>query len=257
MLIEKGQISLDELKRLLAEKYKIESHSINSAINYLNGEFHQLSACEKYSSTKYVNSKEGILSKTKELDELLASPTFYTHLTDSINFAIDRFINSFDPKQYFNGFTLYRKYSRKDVCRILNWSKNEDSTIYGYKIKNNTCPIFVTYSKREDILASIKYQDYFINNRTFHWMTRNRITLDSKDVLNIKKHKETGLRICLFIKKSDAESDDFYYISDLTPYEYNSQTIKNNSGVDLPIVNINYEINTPVAENIYNYLIAE
>ncbi len=59
------------------------------------------------------------------------------------------------------------------------------------------------------------------------------------------------------MKKSDAESDDFYYISDLTPYEYNSQTIKDDSGANLPIVNINYEINTPVAENIYNYLIGD
>ena len=258
LLIEKVQVSLDEFKRILREEYHIESHSIDSAIDYINGEFHQLSDCEKYGSTKYVElSDEGILSKTKELDELLASPTFHSYLLDSINFAIYRFTNSFDSKQYFNGFSLYHKYSRKDVCRILNWSKDEHSTIYGYKIKSNTCPIFVTYSKREDILASIKYQDYFLSNRNFHWMTRHNRTVDSQDVLNIQKYKETGLRICLFVKKSDAESDDFYYISDLTPYEYNSQTIKDDSGANLPIVNINYEINTPVAENIYNYLIGE
>jgi hypothetical protein len=59
------------------------------------------------------------------------------------------------------------------------------------------------------------------------------------------------------VKKSDAESDDFYYISDLTPNEYNSQTIKNEKGAELQIVNVNYEINNPVAENIYNYLIGE
>ncbi len=258
LLIEKDQVSNSEFTRILCDEHQIESHSIDSAIDYLNGEFHQLSDREKYSSTKYVElSQEGILSKTKELDELLASPTFYSNLLDSIKFAINRFTYSFDSKQYFNGFSLYHKYSRKDVCRILNWSKDEHSTIYGYKIKSNTCPIFVTYSKREDILASIKYQDYFLDNKNFHWMTRHNRTVDSQDVLNIQKYKETGLRICLFVKKSDAESDDFYYISDLTPYEYNSQTIKDDSGANLPIVNINYEINTLVAENIYNYLIGE
>ncbi len=258
LLIEKIQVSLEEFTRILGEEHQIESHSIDSAIDYLNGEFHQLSDREKYGSTKYVElSHEGILSKTKQLDELLASPTFYSYLLDSINFAIYRFTDSFDSKHYFNGFSLYRKYSRKDVCRILNWSKDEHSTIYGYKIKSNTCPIFVTYSKSEDINARTKYQDYFLNNRNFHWMTRHNRTIDSQDVLNIQRYKETGLRICLFVKKSDAESDDFYYISDLTPYEYNSQTIKDDSGVNLPIVNINYEINTPVAENIYNYLIGE
>ncbi len=258
LLIEEDKVSLDEFTRTLIEAYHIESYSINSIVNYLNGGFHLQSDCEKYGSTKYVElSDKGILSKTKELDELLTSQTFRSHLLDSINFAIYKFTNSFDPEQYFEGFHLYRKYSRKDVCRILNWSKDEHSTIYGYKIKFNTCPIFVTYSKREDILSSIKYQDYFISNRNFHWMTRNNRTIDSQDVLKIQKHKETGLRICLFVKKSDAESDDFYYISDLIPYEYNSQTIKDDSGTNLPIVNINYELKTPVAENIYNYLTGE
>ena len=163
LLIEKEQVSLGEFTRILRDEYQIESHSIDSAINYLNGEFHQMSDREKYGSTKYVElSDEGNLSKTKELDELLSSPTFHSHLLDSINFAINRFTYSFDSNQYFNGFSLYHKYSRKDVCRILNWSKDEHSTIYGYKIKSNTCPIFVTYSKREDILPSINYQDYFL-----------------------------------------------------------------------------------------------
>jgi superfamily II DNA or RNA helicase/HKD family nuclease len=258
LLIEKVQVSLEEFTRILGEEYQIESHSIDSAIHYLNCEFHQLSDCEKYASTKYVElSDKGIISKTKELDELLASPTFRSYLLDSISFSIYRFTNTFDSKNYFRGFSLYHKYSRKDVCRILNWLKDEHSTIYGYKIKSNTCPIFVTYSKREDIQASTKYQDSFLSNRNFHWMTRHNRTVNSQDVLSIRKYNETGLRICLFVKKSDAESDDFYYISDLTPYEYNSQTIKDDSGADLPIVNINYEINTHVAENIYNYLIGE
>jgi len=207
LLIEKGQVSLNEFIRLLNEEHQIKNPSLKSAIDYINGEFHQLSDSEKYGSAKYIElSGEGILSKSKELDELLASPTFYSYLLDSINFAIYRFTSSFDPKHYFNGFSLYHKYSRKDVCRILNWSKDEHSTVYGYKIKSNTCPIFVTYAKREDILASIKYQDYFLSNSNFHWMTRHNRTVDSQDVLNIKKCKETGLRICLFVKKSDAES---------------------------------------------------
>jgi superfamily II DNA or RNA helicase/HKD family nuclease len=258
LLIKKGQITLEEFAKILREEHQIESNSIKSSIDYLNGEFHQLSDREKYSSTKYVElSNERILSKTKDLDELLASPTFFLSVLDSINFALNRFTNSFDSKQYFNGFSLYHKYSRKDVCRILNWPKDEHSTIYGYKIKSNTCPIFVTYSKREDIDSSIKYQDYFFNNKNFHWMTRHNRKVDSQDVQSIQRYTETGLRICLFVKKSDAESDDFYYISDLTPYEYNSQTIKDDKGNNLPIVNINYEINTPVAENIYNYLTGE
>lgn len=257
LLINKNQVPLNELRQALSEVHNIKSQSIDSAVGYINGQFHQENISEKYSLTKYVDLSNGIISATSEFKELMNCSKFCYYLVDSINFAIHTFSNSFDPQKYLNGFTLYRKYSRKDVCRILNWAKNEESTIYGYKIKNNTCPIFVTYSKREEITASTKYKDHFIDNEHFHWMTRSRKTLDSDDVLNIKKYRETGLRICLFVKKSDAESDDFYYISDLTPYEYNQQTIDNDKGNKLPIVNINFEINTPVADNIYKYLIGE
>ena len=60
-----------------------------------------------------------------------------------------------------NNMVLYEKYSRKDVCRLMNWDKDESSTIYGYRIKHNTCPIFVTYEKQEDISDSTKYEDAF------------------------------------------------------------------------------------------------
>jgi len=39
-LIEMDKISLTEFTRILGDTYQIESHSINSAIDYLNGEFH-------------------------------------------------------------------------------------------------------------------------------------------------------------------------------------------------------------------------
>ncbi|MBG6037177.1 DUF3427 domain-containing protein [Proteus cibarius] len=42
---------------------------------------------------------------------------------------------------------LYERYSRKDICRLLNWHKDESSTIYGYRLKHNTLPIFTTYQK--------------------------------------------------------------------------------------------------------------
>ena len=64
-----------------------------------------------------------------------------------------------------NNLVLYQKYSRKDVCRILNWAKDDSSTVYGYRIKHNTCPIFVTYEKSDDIASSTKYADEFEKTR--------------------------------------------------------------------------------------------
>ncbi len=33
------------------------------------------------------------------------------------------------------------------LCRLLNWDKDESSTLYGYKYKYGTCPIFITFHK--------------------------------------------------------------------------------------------------------------
>ena len=124
LLIEKGQISIDEFTKILDEEHQIKSHSINSAIDYINGKFHQPRDYEKYGSTKYIElSDKGIISKIKEFNELLSIPTFYLNLMDSINFAIYRFTHSFDSKRYFNGFSLYSKILPK---RCLPNSKLEE-----------------------------------------------------------------------------------------------------------------------------------
>ena len=90
-----------------------------------------------------------------------------TYLSDMISYCVKKMITDFDGNRFRSGFMLYDKYSRKDVCRILNWDKNEESTMYGYRIKYNTCPVFVTYHKNDDITGSTKYEDTFINPNCF------------------------------------------------------------------------------------------
>lgn len=152
------------------------------------------------------------------------------------------------------GLALYQKYSRKDVCRILNWEKDESSTIYGYKIKNGTCPIFVTYEKEETISSSTKYEDIFLDNRVFSWMTRSRVSEGSKEAQEIIHSKERGLIILLFVKKSDGEGNDFYYMGQVEPKGWNQTTIENDAGKQLPIMNFQLELKQSVRDDVYDYL---
>ena len=114
------------------------------------------------------------------------------------------------------------------------------------------CPIFVTYNKKEDIAESIKYQDEFLSKDTFSWMTRSRLKLDSKEVVAIRNYQKTNLKIHLFIKKSDDEGKDFYYIGQVTPLDFAQTTIKDGDK-DLPIVNIKYKLHIPVKDELYDY----
>ena len=101
-----------------------------------------------------------------------------------------------------DNLVLYQKYSRRDVCRILNWEKDDSSTIYGYRIKYGTCPIFVTYEKKEDISETTKYEDQFNDRNTFSWMTRSRVSINSSESQEIIHAEENGLKLYLFIKRA-------------------------------------------------------
>ena len=134
----------------------------------------------------------------------------------------------------------------------MNWEKDEASTMYGYRVKYDTCPIFVTYKKDEDINQSTQYEDKFLSYKEFNWMTRNRVKIDSPEVEAIKN---PDTRISLFVKKSNDEGIDFYYLGDMkVKAEKIKQTItRNDAGKELPIVNIIFEMKDFLEEKMYQY----
>lgn len=171
---------------------------------------------------------------------------------DVIDYGLLKYKTEYNAQVEGENLTLYAKYSRRDVCRLLNWPNDDSSTLYGYRVKHNTCPIFVTYDKKEDISDSTKYLDEFVNKDVFSWMTRSRLKLDSKEVVAIKNYQKTNLKIHLFIKKSDDEGKDFYYMGQVEPFDFIQTTIKSKDG-DLPIVNIKYNLHIPVKDELYDY----
>jgi len=254
-MIANGKVAIIDFVRYIDAQYDCipTKQTISSVVKCLNTEFFKEQDQIKYGVKGTVDVKGEVLEISPHLLSLLRNEHFKNYLLDSLNYAINKFNDSYSLSKYYNGFLLYQKYSRKDVCRILNWEKDDSSTMYGYGIKNNTCPIFVTYEKADDISESTKYEDHFINSRQFNWMTRPRRKVDSADVVRIRNHRD-GLRISLFVKKSDGEGSDFYYMGDMEPYKFIPTTIKNSKGVDLPIVNIKYNMQVPVEDNMFNYL---
>ena len=155
----------------------------------------------------------------------------------------------------------YRKYSRKDVFKIMNFDKDQNpQNVGGYIIQEidgrKKCPVFVTYEKREDISSSTKYKDFFIDNTRFNWMSKNKRYLNSPDVAAILEQKTNNIQIELFIKKDDNEGTDFYYIGKMkTDADSKEQTqIPNEKGQMLPVVNLKFDIEPAVPHNLYTYL---
>ncbi|GGB29803.1 helicase [Flexivirga endophytica] len=149
-----------------------------------------------------------------------------------------------------------KRYSRKDVCRLLNWTKNEQSTMYGYKVDltSHSCPIFITYHKHEKVSASTAYGDAFINESALHWFTRSRRTLRSAEVRAIVDNE---LPLHLFAKKDDAEGTDFYYLGRARSSNAEQQTMPGGEGKVLDVVTMTLGMQSPIERSLYEYLISE
>ena len=256
-LIREGELTRHKFKELIKETYSYDilEETLDSSVRYLNGDFFKKQDQEKYGKPHSVIVENETLKIAEGLKNDLKNPGFKTYLLDLVAYGIDGFNKAYSLETYDKGFIRYQKYSRKDVCRILNWESDESSTMYGYRIKYNTCPIFVTYHKQEDISESTKYEDCFLNKKQFNWMTRSGVTTESKETIAIREHGQTGLRIPLFVKKSDGEGSDFYYMGDVEPMAIAQTTIKNDKGEDKPIVNILFDMKHSVPDNLYDYLL--
>lgn len=257
-------ITVDALALTIKERYgyKMNSEVVSSVINNLNLGFvtekheKELKPVGEIYGFNVVQLKEGTFCWHPDFLVYLANDTFKQFLIDNTDYAIHRYSEQFKLSDFVDGFQLYRKYSRKDVFRILNKSVNPlAQNVGGYMVSQDktNCPIFVNYHKSEDIADTIKYEDDFINESVFSWMFKSRRTLNSPEVQLFKAH-HSGFRIPLFIKKHNDEGNDFYYMGDMSPIDesFEQTTI---SGVS--VVKVEFDMHTEVRSDIYKYLIDE
>lgn len=178
-----------------------------------------------------------------------ANPYFARHIDDVIETGLYLNRHHYTPT---GELVIEQRYSRKDVCRLLNWRSNQESTIYGYKADpaTGTCPIFITYHKDDEIDDAIKYQDHLDDEKTLSWFTRHGKTLNTK----LEREIIAGVyRLDIFVKKDDAEGTDFIYLGRATPRDARNATIEA-GGTTKPIVNMKLDFVTPVRPVMYDYL---
>lgn len=243
-LILFGELSLVEFKNYIQNSYGYipTQLTIESCIRNLNFEFIR-------KTEKNVKIQNNSFLLHPEFRNELNNPVFKDFLLDSINYSIAAFDKTFIKENYIDGLVLYNKYSRKDVCRLLNWDKDISSTLFGYRTKDQITPCFVTYHKSDEIESTINYNDYFVNPSTFAWESRSNRKVDSDEIMNVVNSR----RILLFVKKGDGEGTDFYYMGDVSiiPNSIEQSYMPNSN---LPVVHFKFQLKNPVIESLYNYI---
>tara|TARA_B100000809_G_scaffold263392_1_gene316517 strand:- start:9663 stop:13115 length:3453 start_codon:yes stop_codon:yes gene_type:complete len=265
-LIQNKSITVANFKKNIKETYQIEitEKTVNSTIANLNFEFIREKKDKKLISAKEIyNLKIVAVNHNKiylenDFIEILQESSFKKYLLDSVEISINSFNKKFEIKNWNDGFILYQKYSRKDVFRILNVSENPVAqNVGGYLVSPDYkhCPVFVNYHKDDDISESTKYEDEFVNNKEFDWMSKSNRKLNSKDVQSILG-AQGNIRLPLFIKKNNDEGSEFYFMGDMYPNKNKvEQTkIENDKKKKVSVVKIRFNLEHSVPDNLYNYI---
>ena len=271
--------TVNSIERILESEFGLTNQfeSVKGAINFLSTEFYRKETSDDYQAntvTSFIgefeeefyqnmffrmdldvfndlkNNRDYRFEISPYFREFLTNNVYLCFLEDALEYGFLKYENVYRDN---NPFKLYEKYSREDVLRILNWRRfMNGQNIGGYKIKYDTCPIFVTYDKKEDISETINYEDHFIDKETFNWMSRNNRRTSSPELEPLINYN--GVNTQLFIQKSNDEGIEFYYIGKLTPISYR-QVFRNINGRDQPIVNFKFKIDNEVKDELYSYFV--
>lgn len=266
-IINNQTISINDFKNQLKENgIVVFEKDLQSSLNIINGFFYMKAEVRGgpkkriYSNFDYVEYDGNNYRISNDFSKLLENSKLKKEILDVIEYAIHNWTEHYSKHICNDNMVLYEKYTRKDVCRLLNWKSDCSSTVYGYKTETSTeeytCPIFVTYDKAEGISETTKYDDGFIDNTRFSWMSRSRRTSTTEEVAALINQPKNNIKIMLFVKKSDCEGSDFYYMGKLRYNSFADTTMKDKDGSDVPVVNIQFDMENPVPQNLYNYLVA-
>ena len=245
----------------MAEDYGInlQDKTVKNVVNVMTNEFPTGSGKKTYADCIFLEKMEQKdYDISDEFDSMLQNPDFYRILKELVEFGISRYKENYSHRYQDTSFVLYQKYTYEDVCRLLEWENNEvPLNLGGYKYdrKTKTFPVFINYDKEEDIQDTIKYEDHFVSPNRLIAISKQSRTKDSEDVQNFLHAQERGIDVELFVRKNkdDKISKEFYYLGRMKATGQATEFIMANT--DKTAVEIEWELETPVREDIYEYIV--
>jgi hypothetical protein len=233
--------------------------SFDNAVDVLQGKFvSKEDELLRYCQMDIVN-KNGtqMLRRMQGFANRLQHMEFYKQVNDIIEVGLKRYKDKYAAGQSLdNPFVLYEKYSRRDVCLLMNCGKDLSSTMYGMKRIGDDVFIFVTYHKEESedeaknyVAGKPDYADVFEDNLIFRWDSQIGRGVESSYMEDVC----TATRKHLLVKKSDAETN-FYYMGMFDVIDVKADTKKDNNGKDRDIAKVTMQMKHSVRDDLLRYL---
>lgn len=229
-----------------------DEETLISVENILMLNFFTVVGRKKYGSLPLITKENNVYALNQPFKDALKNSYFKKLVLDVLKCALEN-SKGYNLQQ---PFTLYKKYSRKDISRLLNWPSNEEATLNGGRAKSGNCPILVHYHKNEDDYEAAMYMDEFLSSEVFKWCSTKNRTIDAKDIQPIIQSAAQNINVLLFVKKDNVEGRDFYYLGSVKVDPLSAQNEKLiDKGKEHSVVTMQMILEQPVQYDIYHYLV--
>lgn len=260
IMLAKESKPLTKLQKRLQIKYDIrfKKNTLVNITNIMMGNFATGSAKGTFADCVFLKKIKDGYEISETFYQCLKNEIFANMVSELVEFGLKRYNDCYVTEKSDRGFRLYQKYDYEDVCRILEWSQNiVPLNIGGYKYDadTNTYPVFINYDKAEDISDSIAYHDRFQNNAQLIAISKGKRNMESEDVRRFFDAKNNDTPVDLFVRKNkdDKEAKSFYYLGRMIAQKGENIVMESGSQA----VEIFWNLETPVREDIYEYITSE
>lgn len=254
-LLIKESLTYDELQLLFFENHLSNDFlTIQSVLKVLSLEFYTGTFRTNYKGAELIAVNQENICLSETLKQGKKNRYFMKLLEDLIK------VSEIRSQEYdtHNPLTLYKKYRRRDVLRLLNWEEmmvEQNIGGYTYKEEYKKFVIFVTLEKGDNFQgALLAYEDELLDQDNMKYFTKAPRTINSPEVKIFQSHQDW--EFYMFVQKSDDEGRDFYYLGQVEPV---SNTIKQeekvvNDGKKLSVVQLKLKFKTTIENKLYHYL---
>lgn len=249
-------------KDILKSKYNITVSVMEekSTILNLTNEFAKGEEIKRYQNCVFIEqSNNGEYHISRHFESFLRNKNFYTMTLEIIIYGIQKYQQQYSNHYKNTNFQLYQKYTYEDVCLLLNWKRNMNAQNIGgyfYDSDTKTLPVFINYHKTDDAIA---YKDRFESENRLIAISKHPRKITSSDVAHIYKRSDADKenQSFLFVRKNknDKEAKEFYFLGEVNTVGEPSPIYMDSTCDDA--FEITYQLDVPVRDDIYDYIIGE
>jgi DNA or RNA helicases of superfamily II len=235
----------------------VQDKTYNNLANVLTNQFASGSSKNTYKDCVFIEQINGVYEISSSFASMLENEEFKYQVEEVVNFGLHRYEKTYKNHYKDSPFTLYEKYDYEDACRLLEWAHNEvPLNIGGYKYhkETNTYPVFINYEKEEDISDTINYEDKFLSPTLLQAISKVNRTIQSDDVQAAIHADERNIIMDLFVRKNkdDKGAKEFYYLGRI---HHTGQPVEFTMTEESTAVELQYQLETPVRADIYDYIV--